>query len=112
MRAHFFNILLTRLKLYAAGARNFVFLNVPPVDRTPGSSNISATDRFDLARYTGEFNWRLRSLVYYLSLRHPDTTNFFLDNNWLFTRVIDYPVQFVETAGYKNTTADCGAYNQ
>ena len=112
MRERFFKVLLIRLKLYAAGARNFVFLNVPPVDRTPLSSNKSASDRSDLARYTGEFNWRLRLLVYYLGLRHPDTTNFFLDNNWLFTRVIDYPVQFVQTAGYKNTTADCEAYNQ
>lgn len=99
-------------KLYAAGARNFLFLNVPPVDRSPGSSVISASGRSDLARYIGEYNWRLRLLVYYLGLRHPDTTTFFLDTNWLFTRVIDNPAQFIQTAGYKNTTADCGAYNR
>ena len=99
-------------KLYAAGARNFVFLNVPPVDRSPGSMAVSAASRSEMARYIGEYNWRLALLVYYLGLRHPDTTTFYLDTNWLFTRVIDNPEQFIETAGYRNTSDDCGAYNR
>lgn len=112
MREYQFQVFTDTVQLYAAGARNFVFLNVPPVDRTPGSLVISASSRSALARYIGEYNWRLGLLVYYLGLRHLDTTIFFLDANWLFTRVIDNPVQFVQTAGYKNTTDDCGAYNR
>lgn len=98
--------------MYAAGARSFVFLNVPPIDRSPGQLRSDVFSKSALAAYIGNYNFRLRSLVYYLDRRHPDTHTFFLDTNWLFTRVIDDPAQFVETAIYKNTTDDCGAYNR
>ena len=106
------DVLTSAPKLYAAGARNFVFMNVPPVDRTPGSLILSPADRGLLAGYIGEFNFRLGLLVYYLGLRHPDTTSVYYDTNWLFTRVIDNPAQFAETSGYRNTTNDCAAYVQ
>ncbi|KAL8827976.1 MAG: hypothetical protein Q9191_002861 [Dirinaria sp. TL-2023a] len=99
-------------QLYAAGARNFLFMNVIPVDLTPGSLDLSDADRGSLASYIGAYNWRLGHLTYYLHQRHPDTSVFYLDTNWLFTRVIDYPSQFAQTAGYRNTTQDCPAYAQ
>lgn len=105
-------MLTSAIQLYAAGARNFVFMNVPPVDRTPGSLILGATNRESLAGYIGEYNFRLGLLVYYLGLRHPDTTNLYFDTNWLFTRVINDPNQFVETSRYKNTTQYCAAYSQ
>lgn len=85
-------------------------MNVPPVDRTPGSLDLSSSDRAYEAGYVGAFNFRLGALVYNLALRHPDTTVFSFDTNYLFTRVIDDPSQFQETAGYRNTTDYCEAY--
>ena len=87
-------------------------MNVIPVDRTPGSLGLSDADRGSLASYIGAYNWRLGYLTYYLHQRHPDTSVFYLDTNWLFTRVIDSPSQFAQTAGYRNTTRDCAAYAQ
>lgn len=89
-----------------------MFMNVPPVDRTPGTRVLRSADKALLASYIGEFNFRLELFVYYLGLRHPDTTNVYFDTNWLFTRVIDYPVQFRETSVYRNTSNYCDAYSQ
>ncbi len=87
-------------------------MNVPPVDRSPGSLVLSPADKGFLASYIGEYNFRLGLLVYYLGLRHPDTTSVFYDTNWVFTRVINDPTQFVETSAYRNTTHCCPTYLQ
>ena len=62
------------------------------------------------AGYIGTFNFRLGALVYNLCLRHPDATSWLFDTNFLFTKVLDNPAQFSETAQYKNTTNFCQAY--
>ena len=87
-------------------------MNVPPIDRSPGTLTRSSTDQFDEASFIGAFNFRLGALVYNLALRHTDTTLFTFDTNFLFTRVLDDPSQFGETAGYLNTTNYCEAYEK
>ena len=87
-------------------------MNVPPVDRSPGTLETSSLSQAAEAAYIAEFNFRLGALVYNLGTRNPDTTLFLFDTNWLFTRVLDDPQQFVETAGYLNTTSYCPAYAQ
>ena len=99
-----------KCQLYAAGARNFLFLNVPAVDRSPGQLVQSRTAQEDLASYIGTFNFRLGALVYNLAQRHLDATVFFFDTNFLFTAVLDNNTKFPETAGYLNTTTYCPAY--
>ena len=99
-------------QLFAAGARNFLFLNVPPVDRSPGTLETSAPSQAAEAAYITAVNTRLGWLVSSLAKRHPDTTLFLFDTNWLFTRVLDNPQQFVETAGYLNATEYCPTYGQ
>ncbi|KAL9137736.1 MAG: hypothetical protein Q9175_001045 [Cornicularia normoerica] len=97
-------------ELYAVGARNFLFMNVPPVDRSPGTHETGSIDQSAEASFIGSFNFRLGALVYNLALRHADTTLFTFDTNFLFTRVLDDPSQFGETAEYLNTTNYCAAY--
>ena len=72
-----------------------------------GSINQSAQ-----ASFIGALNFRLSALVYNLALRHVDTTLFTFDMNFLFTRVLDDPSLFGETAGYLNTTNYCTAYEK
>ena len=64
------------------------------------------------AAYIGAFNFRLGALVFNLGVRHPDTTSFSFDTNFLFTRVIDDPTQFEETEQYRNVTGYCKSYAQ
>lgn len=85
-------------------------MNVPPVDRSPGTLELSSSDQAQEAAYIGTYNFRLGALVYNVAVRHTGTTSFLFDTNFLFTRVLDDPGQFEETAGYKNTTGYCEAY--
>ncbi|KAL9000873.1 MAG: hypothetical protein Q9169_000628 [Polycauliona sp. 2 TL-2023] len=98
-------------QLYAAGARNFLFMNVPPVDRSPGQLARDKASQQSMAGYIGEFNFRLILLVYNLAVHYPATTVWLFDTNWLFARLLDNgPLAFRETAGYANLTDYCAAY--
>ena len=96
--------------MYSEGARNFLFMNVPPVDRAPIYFSLTDTMRADVAGWIGRFNYRLSSLAYYLSQRYPDATPSYFDTNFLFTLVLDDSTRFPETAGYRKTTTYCEAY--
>ena len=96
--------------MYMAGARNFLFMNIPPVDRAPLFSSLNATMRANVAGWIGRFNYRLSSVTYFLSQRYPDATPFYFETNFLFTLVLDDPTRFPETAGYRNSTTYCEAY--
>ena len=56
------------------------------------------------------WNTRLFSLATNLTRAHPDATVFHFDTHALFNEVMDDPKSYPETAIYKNTTDNCGAY--
>lgn len=87
-------------------------MNVPPVDRSPGTLEMDSIDQSAEASFVGAFNFRLGALLYNLALRHADTTLFTFDTNFLFTAVLDDPSQFGETAEYLNTTNYCKTYEK
>ena len=97
-------------QLYVSGARNFLFLNVPPLERTPrtiaAGPGVQATERADVA----DFNLRLDKLVRNLTDTYADVTAIQFDTHLLFTRVLDDPTVFPETTGYKNVTDWCDQY--
>ncbi|MCJ1261860.1 hypothetical protein MMC22_001729 [Lobaria immixta] len=97
-------------QLYDAGIRNFLIMNVPPLDRDP--SSLAQTDSFraSLARYIGLFNFRLEYLALNLAANFPETTVFQLNTNQLFTLTLNNPKSFAETSGYTNTTGVCPVY--
>lgn len=101
--------------LYASGARHFLFLNVPPIQRSP-----LTTSQIPLAS-TAEsyaisiFNVGLQDLVQELQQNASiagDTTLTVttFDTYSLFTAVLDDPGVSQITAGYRNTTGYCPAY--
>jgi len=97
-------------ELYNAGARNFAFLNVPPVNRSPlallNTAAEQATEKADIAAWNGD----LISMAKTLKRDKSDVNVFTVDTNKYFTAVLDKPASFPQTAGYKNTTAYCVAY--
>lgn len=99
-------------KLYSAGARNFAFLNVPPVDRAPlslaNNADSQAMEKADIAAW----NDALLKLTKALKSDRPDVNIFTVDANDLFTKVLDNPASFPQTELYKNTTAYCDAYSK
>ncbi|KIH95309.1 hypothetical protein SPBR_03948 [Sporothrix brasiliensis 5110] len=101
--------------LYNAGGRNFVFLTVPPVDRSPlttagGDAAAQALEKADIAA----FNSLLKDgLAADLKSQHADHANVWVvDTGLVFNAAMDDPASFPQTAGLKNTTSFCAAYGK
>ncbi|KAI4724250.1 hypothetical protein E4T49_08031 [Aureobasidium sp. EXF-10728] len=96
--------------LYTSGARNFLFLNVPPVDKSPLTQSAGSAAQSLEAAAIADWNTRLSSLSTSLTRNHTDATSFVFDTNKLFSRVIEHPCAYPQTCAYQNTTAFCEAY--
>lgn len=99
--------------LYEAGGRNFVFVNVPPVDRSPlilgQGADAQALEKAALA----DFNGRIEKLADGLKTSHEGDANVWtFDSSAVFTAVLDDPTTYPQTSGYKNVTAYCDAYQK
>ncbi|OBT86468.1 hypothetical protein VE02_05336 [Pseudogymnoascus sp. 03VT05] len=97
-------------ELYNTGARNFVFLNVPPTDRSPLMIGQGADSAALIAKDLKAFNSAIASLAAGARKNYADTNVFTVDAWQAFTDVLNKPAAFPATAGYKNTTAYCEAY--
>lgn len=100
-------------QLYNSGARNFVFINVPPVDRSPltvgqGKQSVE-TEKEAIA----DWNKRVADTAASLKSNHTDEVNVWVyDSNKSFAEVLDKPSTYAQTAGLKNTTGYCNAYQK
>ena len=98
-------------RLYSAGARNFLFINVPAIDQSP-SSNTQDTTAQQTATCVQAFNAALQQYVVTFVAKHSDATVFFLDAYALTTKVLDNPQSYSITSAIKNTTDYCVPYEQ
>jgi phospholipase/lecithinase/hemolysin len=97
-------------ELYYAGARNFAFLNVPPVDRAPLTSEQGPESQAEEKADILDWNTLLAGMAQDLKSMFPDINVFVVDASLLFTQVLDNPASNPLTAGYLNTTGYCDAY--
>lgn len=99
-------------ELYYAGARNFLFVNVPPVDRSPlalgNTAEQQAMEKADIA----DWNARVVGMAQAVKGGLEGVNVFVVDANKVFTEVLDDPGSFVQTEGYLNTTSYCEAYEK
>ena len=93
-------------QLYVAGARNFVVINVPPMDRSPLGKR---SNKFYPNAIT-TFNLVLAEMVLRLAREHSDVTVFIFDANALFQTAMDSPRKFQQTKELKNVDMVCGAF--
>ncbi|OBZ75362.1 Thermolabile hemolysin [Grifola frondosa] len=77
--------------LYNAGARNFLFIDVPPINRTPIGYQISKHE-LDSGRIYETWNTLLRESIVQFSSTHHDITTFLFSSWDTFTRVLDDPM--------------------
>lgn len=94
-------------KLYSSGARNFLFLNVPPVDRSPSTVLNSPSSPSIQKPEISAWNANVSHIASNLSSTYQDATTFVFDTNALFNDVLDDPCSHAETCAYKNTTGFC-----
>lgn len=97
-------------ELYQTGARNFLFLNVPPVNRSPLTQAAGAAAQALEATDIADWNSRVAALSKNLTSTYHDATSFLFDTNAIFNQVLDDPCTYVQTCPYKNTTTYCPAY--
>lgn len=100
-------------QLYGSGARNFVFVNVPPVDRSPltvgQGEEAVAVEKAAIE----DWNQRVVDTAAALKRNHTEDANVWVyDANKSFGEVLDDPSVYEQTAGLKNTTTFCAAYQK
>lgn len=98
-------------ELYEAGARNFVWLTTPPVDRTPmllaENADAQKLCKDDVADFNGRVNAMAKNVTTWEA-----ANSWVVDANGVFNGVLDNVAKFDATKGYKNTTGYCDAYKE
>ncbi|KAF2143108.1 carbohydrate esterase family 16 protein [Aplosporella prunicola CBS 121167] len=80
--------------LYAAGARNFVFLGTPPVNRSPSMLEQSEDNQNGEAKVITQFNDLLKSRADTFVENHDDATVVVVDTQAPFNKVLDSPADY------------------
>lgn len=97
-------------QLYQSGARNFLFLNVPPVNRAPLTTAQGPAAETSEATQIAAWNANVTRIASNLTSTYPDATTFVFDTNAIFSQVLDDPCSHPETCPYQNTTGYCVYY--
>ena len=98
-------------QLYKYGARNFLILNVPPLERAPVAVQAGQQSIEQHARAVSDWNRLLAPVAQNLSATYPDVKAFVYDTYSLFNEILNSPSSNKETAGLKNTTTYCQTYS-
>jgi len=77
--------------LYEVGARNFLFINVPPINKSPAV--LRNRDAGDGTPFT-TWNHLLRENIQQFASSHPGVTTLLFSAWSLFTRVLQDPLQY------------------
>lgn len=101
-------------QLYETGARNFLILNVPSIERSPRvtGSNAAAERIPIMTAAVALYNSLLLDLVSSVEEKYGDATVFHVDTYKYFDLIQSKPKAFIETSGYRNTDGYCSAYTQ
>lgn len=95
-------------ELYTTGARNFVFINVPPVDRSPLTVGQGAESVALEAEAIKSYNGMVETRVKALKTAHNDVWAQVFDSNKVFNKILDNPSKY----GLKNATGYCESYTK
>ncbi|KAL4957082.1 hypothetical protein BDW69DRAFT_52370 [Aspergillus filifer] len=88
-------------RLHACGARDFLFFNIPPCNRSP---QVMSFDPGFRKNYTGillEYNQQLQVAVDEWSEKHPESTVSIYDAWSFFTEILDHPKSY----GFQDSTS-------
>jgi phospholipase/lecithinase/hemolysin len=88
-------------KVHELGYKNFLFMNLPPLDRGPGTPHVNAS-------MVAEYNSMHAAHADAFQAKHRDATVLQFDVNGVLNDVLDNYQEY----GYKNITDFCPGYNQ
>lgn len=93
--------------VYRAGYRNWLFMNLPPLDRTPGNV-VRAAGPLPNKTMIGWWDDTLDRHASAFAAQHEDATALVFDSNTFLNYVLDHPAEYNIT----NTTSYCPQYDQ
>ena len=100
-------------QVYDTGARNFLFLNVPPVNLAPLTLESGEYAVENEGKVILDWNARVEALAAEFNARHANETNTFVhDTHAVYDAVIKDPAAFEQTSGIKNVDTWCKAYEK
>jgi phospholipase/lecithinase/hemolysin len=107
----FYNRLISTLfasvqTLYNLGYRSYLFMNLPPLDRTP-ANQVRSNPSPNATQITW-FNDALAQHAQSFERAHPDTTVHVFDAHAALSNMMDHPARY----GIVNTTNFCAGYDQ
>ncbi|KAK5800705.1 hypothetical protein VI817_002917 [Penicillium citrinum] len=82
------------LDIYKNGGRKFLFLNVPPTDRSPYFLEQGDQTTTQLAAWIKAYNEGLATMVRKLKSKHSDVTTVIYDTNTFMGTVLDDPAKY------------------
>ncbi|KAF8901873.1 hypothetical protein CPB84DRAFT_1846586 [Gymnopilus junonius] len=95
-------------ELYTAGGRNFLFANVPPIDRSPLMLAQDASAQALEKSVIADFNTRLLSRISSFQASNSGVKTFFWDANAQFTTMLNNPAAygFADATSYGSAATD------
>ncbi|KAJ5103249.1 hypothetical protein N7532_003778 [Penicillium argentinense] len=87
-------------EIYNDGGRKFLFLNVPPTNRSPYFIDQGSDTTTQLAAWIQAYNDGLANMVETFKSEHSDVTTVIYDTHSFMNKVLDSPVKY----GYLNAT--------
>ncbi|RAL11601.1 SGNH/GDSL hydrolase family protein [Aspergillus homomorphus CBS 101889] len=93
-------------KIYDQGYRSYLFVNLPPLDRTPG--NQARSQPLPNATQVAWYNEALAQHAAAFERTHRDTAVHVFDAHGVLTAILDDPAAY----GIVNTTSFCAGYDQ
>lgn len=100
-------------QVYETGARNFLFLTVPPVNLAPLTLENGDYAIENEGKMIDVWNEKLKNMTTAFNARHANASNIFIhDTHGVFDKALKDPTAFEQTSGLKNTTGYCTAYEK
>ncbi|KAG6874206.1 hypothetical protein C0995_003752 [Termitomyces sp. Mi166 len=84
-------------ELYGAGARNFLFIDVPPIDRSPAGKTQQFRERLPKSHVSvvyQDYNAELEEAAKEFAKQHPDITVLLHSSAATFNRLLDSPEEY------------------
>lgn len=98
--------------LYEAGARNFVLLNVPPIERSPLTVEQGEEAVGLESEALERFNGLVEGLAAEVAGERDGASVWVYDTYKSFSEVLDDPAAYPATEGLKDTTTFCEEYQE
>lgn len=97
-------------EVYQTGARNFLFMNVPPFDRSPLLIRNGPQAVSEERKLINDFNADISRMASNLTRTYDDVTTFIFDTHAVYSQVLNNPCSHAESCALLNTTSYCPGY--